>query len=69
MKTRIERAIETAKNLPRHKGKAELLRHLEGRSLTRDAAIKAKCYECSPEGEPCSVCTCPLQKFTQWEAV
>jgi len=66
-KQRKEMAANVEK-WPRHSGKAELLRSLNGEKLTRAEAIKAMCYYCCG-GEPiatCSVAVCPLAPFSQW---
>jgi hypothetical protein len=46
------------------KGKNELIAHLSGKKISKAAAIKAKCYECTnwyADGkEDCLVPSCPL---------
>ena len=60
--------IESVKKWPKQIGKADYLRHLRGERLTRDEAIKAKCYDCvcGEDTEPCLVGFCPLQPYCQW---
>jgi hypothetical protein len=54
------------------KGKAEYLKFLTGFRVTRNQAIKAKCYECSGyyhdstdgvKGRDCKIPTCPLYPY------
>jgi hypothetical protein len=63
--------INNVKKWPRHAGKNDLLKFLEGKRLTRQQAIEAKCYECvCGEGtEPCSLPKCPLTLYCQWNRV
>lgn len=62
-----ERIKEVRKYGGRMQGRGELLRHLAGKRLTRDQAIKAKCYDCEgyyADGKhPCLVTSCPLHPF------
>lgn len=49
------------------KGKVDLLSHLRGNRITRNEAIKAKCYECcgyygDGRGD-CGINSCPLYGF------
>ena len=55
---------------PKKIGKAYYLKYLEGQSLTRDQAIKAKCYECvlGEDTDPCLVNTCPLILYCPWNS-
>lgn len=63
--------IEDVKKWPRHAGKNDYLNFLEGKRITRDQAIKAKCYSCicGEDTEPCNVHDCPLTLFCQWNKV
>ena len=49
------------------KGKKELLKYLEGKSLSRKEAIMAMCYECMGyyiDGkEDCEIPECPLFQY------
>lgn len=48
-------------------GKKEICAHLNGKKITRNAAIIAKCYECNcyyADGKAdCEIPTCPLYGF------
>lgn len=57
-----------AMSMPRKAGKSEYLRHLNGERLTRDEAIRAKCYECigGEVTKPCKASTCPLIQYCTW---
>jgi len=57
--------IEHVKKWPRRSGKAEYLRYLNGATLSRNEAIRAKCYAChtGEDREPCTISECPLQRF------
>lgn len=68
---RLERRAQAYKNaekLPKQIGKADYIRFLKGERLTRDEAIKAKCYECvgGEDTLPCHAATCPLTLYCQW---
>ncbi len=65
---RKELEIRNARNLPKQVGKSDYLKHLKGERLTRDKAIKAKCYECvgGEDTRPCNVITCALSQYCQW---
>jgi len=63
--------IANVNEWPRHAGKKDYLNFLEGKRITRDQAIRAKCYECV-QGEDVSICTipkCPLTLFCPWNKV
>ncbi len=55
---------------PRRAGKKELLKHLNGESLTRQGAIRAKCYECvaGDDFTRCNVLLCPLTQYSPWNS-
>ncbi len=63
----IDRKKSVIENGKRFKGQAYLLRHLDGKSLTRNQAIAAKCYECmgyyTDGAQDCEIPDCPLYKF------
>ena len=63
-----EQHISNVKKWQRKTGKSHYLKFLQGKDLTRDEAIQAKCYECvcGEDTEPCSVPTCSLTQFCQW---
>lgn len=65
-KTRFEQVLEAVKEWPKHAGKADYLKFLNGVRITQGQAIKAKCYECCC-GEPsvCNVSCCPLTPYSQ----
>jgi len=64
----IWKRLQSVKNWPRKSGKADYTKFLNGEALSRSAAIRAKCYECTTgeDTRPCSVATCPLSGFCQW---
>lgn len=66
--TRTEQLINHAHAMPKKSGRADYIKHLEGKRITRDAAIRAKCFECvvGEDTEPCTIPTCPLTPFCQW---
>ncbi len=61
----MKQRIKEIELWPRRTGRKELLRHLRGERLTRDEAIKARCYECGggEDTEPCMASACPLTQF------
>lgn len=60
-----QRLIKSVNSWPRRAGRKELLAHLNGERLTRDEAIRAKCYECvgGEETGPCYVAGCALSQY------
>jgi hypothetical protein len=52
-------------------GKAQLLKYLNGGKLTRQGAIKAKCYDCDGMGESgeCDISNCSLYPFSPYRAI
>ena len=64
----LTQQISDVEKWPKQIGKADYLRHLRGERLTRDEAIKARCYDCvcGEDTEPCLVWLCPLQPYCQW---
>jgi hypothetical protein len=65
---RKEIAIKNANAMPQKAGRADYLKHLKGQTLTRNQAIRAKCYECvgGEDTKPCNISSCPLTQFSQW---
>lgn len=65
---RVEQTIKNAYAMPKKSGRAEYIKHLEGDRLTRDAAIRAKCFQCvcGEDSELCIIPQCPLTPFCQW---
>lgn len=61
-------ALKNAMRYPKKAGKAEYMRFLRGEHLTRDEAIKARCYECvgGEDADPCNVKNCALTLYCQW---
>ncbi len=51
-------------------GKTTLIKYLTGGRLTRDQAIKAKCYDCDGMGETgqCDIVGCALHPFSSYKA-
>ena len=66
--SRVDTALKNAQKYPKQIGKADYIKFLKGGHLTRDEAIKAKCYECvgGEDTEPCDVPLCPLTLYCQW---
>ena len=54
-----------------HQGKNDLVKHLEGKSITMKGAIKAKCYDCMGYYQDgpidCLVPECPLYPFMSYK--
>lgn len=55
-----------------HKGKGELIRHLDGEVLTRSEAMAAYCYECNcgydGGARDCGMNFCPLHTYMPFNA-
>ena len=60
--------LVSAKNGTLRAGKNDLVKHLMGKRLTRNQAIKAKCYDCNGMGElgTCNIVVCPLYPFSPY---
>lgn len=50
-------------------GKTQLIKFLKGETITRAAAIKAKCYDCNGLGEinTCDDKRCPLWPYSPYK--
>ena len=59
--------IEDVKNAKGFRGKAALLKHLNGQKITQQQAITAKCFDCQGFYEDgfvvCDDVSCPLQPY------
>ena len=68
--TRTEQTLKNAHAMPRKSGRAEYIKHLQGKRLTRDQAIRAKCFECvgGEDTAPCAIPHCSLTAFCQWNS-
>jgi hypothetical protein len=57
----------TSTNAISAQGRTELLKHVAGKRLTRNQAIKAKCYDCmggyTDGKQDCRIHVCPLYPF------
>ena len=60
--------LESAKSGKRRDGQVVLIKHLEGRRLTRSQAIRAKCYDCDGMGDSgvCGLVECSLYPFSPY---
>jgi len=62
---------EITRNGKKAKGRIELIRHLKGNKITRDQAIRAKCYDCMgyfADGvQDCEVAECSLYPFMPYK--
>jgi len=60
--------LNSARNGKGRKGKKDLIKHLQGKRLTRQQAIRAKCYDCDGMGETgkCDIETCSLMPFSPY---
>ena len=65
---RDEDLLRSAKKGKFRAGRIELIKWLEGGVLTRAKAVKAKCYDCSGNGDSgdCDLETCPLLPFSPY---
>jgi hypothetical protein len=55
--------------LPRRIGRAEYIKHLQGKRLTARQRLNAACFRCSSgynTGNDCLVSDCPLQPLNQY---
>jgi len=60
--------LESAKNGTGRKGRAFLIKYLNGHRLTQQQAIFAKCYDCDGMGKTglCDIETCSLYPYSQF---
>ena len=60
--------LQQVKQWPSRRGKADYTKFLNGETLSRAGAIRAKCYECTcgDSNKPCTVETCPLIDHCPW---
>lgn len=60
--------LSSAKAGKKRQGKKQLVAYLEGKVLTRQAAIKAKCYDCDGMGDTgeCDLRHCALFPYSPY---
>ena len=65
---RDKELLESAKSGSGRRGKANLVKYLEGGRLTQRQAIQAKCYDCQGMGESdeCDIESCSLYPYSQF---
>ena len=58
--------LESAKSGRKRRGQAFLIKHLEGKRLTKQQAIKAACYDCDGMGETgkCDLRECAIYPYS-----
>ena len=58
---------------PDHRGKRELLKHMDGKELTYKEAVTAKCFECccgyTDGRNDCKVPDCPIYGFMPYREI
>jgi len=61
--------LKSAKDGKLRAGKNNLIKHLTGGRLTRQQAIKAKCYDCQGMGETdkCDIKACSLFPYSPYK--
>jgi len=60
--------LTSAKNGTSRRGKTFLINYLQGKRLTQQQAIHAKCYDCDGMGDTgeCDIETCSLYPYSQF---
>ena len=60
--------LKSAESGKSRAGKKDLIKHLHGQRITRNQAIRAKCFDCNGMGESgeCEVRACPLYAFSPY---
>lgn len=68
---RDEDLLRSAKSGKKRAGRKELIKWLEGGSLTRAQAVKAHCFDCLAMGDSghCDQESCPLLPFSPFSPV
>jgi hypothetical protein len=63
-----EKLLESVKKGIKRQGRKELIGYLEGKRITRNQAIKAKCYDCNGMGESkeCDIEGCSLLPYSPY---
>lgn len=63
--------LESAMHGTGRSGKSDLVKHLQGKRLTRQQAIKGKCYDCMGLGEQyiCDSLSCPLNSYSPYRFI
>lgn len=63
-----ERLLESAKNGNKRAGQADLIKHLQGKRITRNQGIKGHCYDCQGMGEDptCEDAECSLSPYSPY---
>ena len=61
--------LESAKSGKKRDGQVALIKHLSGGTLTRQQAIRAKCYDCDCMGDSgkCALKECPLYPYSSFK--
>jgi hypothetical protein len=61
-----ERLLQSARRGTARAGKSDLIAYLTGKTLTRQKAIRAKCYDCNGMGEQktCDIVSCSLYPYS-----
>ena len=64
----MEDYLNEAKSGRSKAGKSELIKYLSGKRITRQQAIKAKCYDCDGYGESgeCELNHCSLFQYSPY---
>ena len=63
-----EDMLKSARQGKRKAGKTDLINYLLGATITRNQAIKAKCFDCNGMGDTgeCEMEHCPLYPFSPY---
>lgn len=63
--------IKSVQDGKRRKGKRELLSYVSGKTLTRNQAIRAKCYDCNGMGDSdeCDIEECSLYPYSPFKQI
>jgi hypothetical protein len=64
-----EQLLQSVRLSKNKSGKSQLLKHLDGKRLTRSEAIKAKCYDCDGMGDSgsCDLASCSLFPYSPYK--
>ena len=60
--------LKSAQSGKSRAGKKDLIKYLQGRKITRNQAIRGKCFDCMGLGEDgtCDTKACPLYPFSPY---
>ena len=71
MNDHIKDMLRSARKGKGRSGKTDLINHLKGIRITRQQAIRAKCFDCDGMGDSgsCELINCPLYPYSPYQSI